>query len=58
MKELFYRAEGGCVRAGILWLCNYQSCGVIAVFEVLGFKVYKRVGDARCVLGFIWGLDR
>ena len=59
MKELFYRAQGGCVRVGVPWLCNYQGCGDhVAVFEVFGLNVYERAGDARCVLGFTWGLDR
>lgn len=59
MKELFYCAQDGCVRVGVQWLCNYQGCGDhVAVFEVLGFIVYERVGDARWFLGFMWGLDR
>lgn len=58
MKEKFYMVEDGCGRIGIPWLCNYQWSGVVAVFQVLGFYVYERVGDARCVLGFTWGLDR
>lgn len=35
----------------------WREVGCIAVLTVLGIRVYRRQGDARCLLGFTWSIE-
>lgn len=38
-------------------VATYQRVGDITRLTVFGLQIYARVGDARSLFGFTWGLD-
>jgi len=37
---------------------EYARIGDVSYLEILHFKVYKRVGNARSLFGYVWGSNK